>query len=71
MNCSKILGRHSNAIDFFMAWYNFVKPHKSLWIRVDLNRKKWMNRTPAMAEELTDHVWKIKELMTFRVSIQL
>lgn len=71
MNCSKILRRHSNAIDFFQAWYNFVKPHKSLRIRVDLDKKKWMNRTPAMEEGLTDHVWNIKELMTFRVPIQL
>ena len=29
-----------------------------------------MKRTPAMAEGLTDHVWTIKELMTFRVPIQ-
>ena len=30
MNCSKILRRHTHALDFFQAWYNFVKPHKSL-----------------------------------------
>ena len=70
MNCSKILGRHTHAMNFFQAWYNFVKPHKSLRIRVDLGRKKWMKRTPAMAEGLTDHVWTIKELMTFRIPIQ-
>jgi hypothetical protein len=70
MNCSKILGRHTHAMNFFQAWYNFVKPHKSLRIRVDLGRKKWMKRTPAMAEGLTDHVWTIKELMTFRMPIQ-
>jgi len=29
-----------------------------------------MKRTPAMAEGLTDHVWTIKELMTFRIPIQ-
>jgi hypothetical protein len=29
-----------------------------------------MKRTPAMAEGLTDHVWTMKELMTFRVPVQ-
>ena len=70
MNCSKVLGRHTHALDFFQAWYNFVKPHKSLRLRVDQGRKKWTKRTPAMAERLTDHVWTIMELMTFRVPIQ-
>jgi IS1 family transposase len=70
MNCSKILGRHTNALDFFQAWYNFVKPHRSLRLRIDQGRKKWMKRTPAMAEGLTDHVWTMKELMTFRVPVQ-
>jgi len=56
MNCSKVLGRHTHALDFFQAWYNFVKPHKSLRLRVDQGRKKWTKRTPAMAERLTDHV---------------
>jgi hypothetical protein len=70
MNCSKILRRHTHALDFFQAWYNFVKPHKSLRLEVNQGRKRWMQRTPAMAEGLVDHVWTIKELMTFRVPIQ-
>ena len=70
MNCSKILRRHTHALDFFQAWYNFVKPHKSLRLEVNQGRKRWMQRTPAMAEGLVDHVWTIKELMTFRVPLQ-
>lgn len=70
MNCSKILRRHTHSLDFFQAWYNFVKPHKSLRLEVNQGRKRWMQRTPAMAEGLVDHVWTIKELMTFRVPIQ-
>lgn len=30
MNCSKNSEIHSKAIDFFQAWYNFVKPYKNL-----------------------------------------
>ena len=70
MNCSKLLLPHSYAIDFFQAWYNFVKPHQSLRIEVNLGKKRWMQRTPAMAEGITNHVWSLKELLTFRVPIQ-
>ena len=70
MNCSKILKRHSNALDFFQAWYNFVKPHKSLRLDINLENKRWMQRTPAMAEGLTDHIWTIRELLDFRIPVQ-
>ena len=40
MNCSKIMGRHTHALNFFQAWYNFVKPHKSLRLRVDPGQEK-------------------------------
>ncbi len=70
MNCSKDLQIHSHAIDFFQAWYNFVKPHKSLRIEINDRRKRWEQRTPAMAEGLADHIWSLKELLTFRVPIQ-
>ena len=69
MNCSKDLHMHSMAVDFFQAWYNFVKPHQSLRLEINLSRKRWMHRTPAMAEGITDHVWSLKELLTFRVPI--
>jgi IS1 family transposase len=70
LNCSKDLQMHSHVIDFFQAWYNFVKPHQSLRLEVTLGKKRWMQRTPAMAEGLTDHLWSLKELLTFRVPIQ-
>ncbi|MCZ7381675.1 MAG: IS1 family transposase [Candidatus Methanoperedens sp.] len=70
MNCSKNRLMHSKAIDFFQAWYNFVKPHQSLRLEINLGRKRWMQRTPAMAEGITDHMWSLKELLTFRVPIQ-
>lgn len=69
MNSSKDMQMHSHVIDFFQAWYNFVKPHHSLRVEVNHGRKRWMQRTPAMAEEITDHVWSLKELLTFRVPI--
>ena len=70
MNCSKDLEIHSIAIDFFQAWYNFVKPHKSLRLELKEGNRKWMKRTPAMAEGLTDHIWSLSELLCFRVPVQ-
>lgn len=49
--------------------YNFCTPHHSLrlplWITSQ--RKRWVQRTPAMAAGLTDHCWTITELMMFRI----
>jgi len=70
MNYSKNALMHSRAIDFFQAWYNFVKPHKSLRLMVNCGNKKWLQRTPAMAQKLTNHIWTLKELSAFRVPVQ-
>lgn len=47
------------------AYYNLVKPHKSLRLPAhELPDRKWRPRTPAMAAQLTDHAWTVKELLT-------
>jgi hypothetical protein len=69
-NCSKDLEIHSIAIDFFQAWYNFVKPHKSLRIELKEGDRKWMQRTPAMTEGLIDRIWSLSELLSFRILVQ-
>ena len=59
-----------------MLWTSFkhgiiwFKPHKSLRLEKIQGNRKWMQRTPAMAERLTDHIWTMKELMNFRVPVQ-
>ena len=70
MNESKNQYMHSQMIEFFQAWYNFVKPHKSLRLLVSDGKRKWKQRTPAMAERLTDHIWTLEELLTFRAPFQ-
>jgi len=70
MNFSKTLRMHTKALDLFQAWYNFIKPHKSLRLKIDSGNKKWFQRTPAMAEGITDHIWSLKELLTFRIPVQ-
>lgn len=50
--------------------YNFCVPHHSLRLPIWLSskRKRWVQRTPALAAGLTDHIWTIQELMTFKVA---
>lgn len=49
--------------------YNFCTYHKSLRVPIYLprNRRRWIQRTPAIAAGITDHRWTVKELLSFRV----
>jgi IS1 family transposase/transposase-like protein len=58
------------------AYYHFVIPHRGLRQRLatpmptkgpNATCKKWKQVTPAMAAGLTDHIWTIDELLSFRV----
>lgn len=49
--------------------YNFCTYHKSLRIPLYISkyRRRWLRRTPAIAAGLTDHLWSVEELLSFRV----
>lgn len=58
------------------AYYHFCCPHRGLRRRFHTplptkngygSPKKWQPVTPAMAAGLTDHVWTIDELLSFRI----
>jgi IS1 family transposase len=58
------------------AYYHWVRPHRGLRQRLlepqptkgpRASYKKWKPVTPAMAAGLTDHVWSMDELLSFRV----
>jgi hypothetical protein len=51
MNFSKTMKMHTKAFDLFQAWYNFIKPHKSLRLKINSENRKRFQRTPATAEE--------------------
>lgn len=63
---SYYLQRH---LDLEDAVFNFVRPHQSLRIRLPRPRcgRKWQQRTPAMAAGLTDHIWTLEELLSYRL----
>lgn len=50
--------------------YNFCTPHQSLRLPLYFGRwspRRWVQRTPAIAAGLTDHIWTVRELLTFKV----
>jgi hypothetical protein len=59
----------------FHAYHNFCLPHASLCIPLPQpeatkglgSAKKWRPSAPAMAAGLTDHVWRLGEVLLFRV----
>jgi hypothetical protein len=61
---SKNLSLHEAAVTWEDAYYNLVRPHKGLRLQnADVSQSKWRLRTPALVAELTDHIWRVKELL--------
>ncbi len=79
--CLACLGRRSRALARSMTTlkhglflvgclYNFCRPHASLRLPLYVGRygrRRWVQRTPALAAGLTDHIWSVDELLTFKV----
>lgn len=69
---SRQAANHQNTLHASMCLvgtvYNFCVPHHSLRLPIWLSERHrhWVQRTPAMATGLTDHIWTIAELMTFK-----
>jgi hypothetical protein len=59
---------HESVTYFTMYSYNFCWPVRAL--REPQAKGKWEQRTPAMAAGLTDHIWSIKEWLSFHAVVQ-
>jgi len=51
--------------------YNFCDPHYSLRLKLSVGRfgYRWVQRTPAIAAGLADHIWTPTELFNFKVPL--
>jgi transposase-like protein len=51
--------------------YNLCTYHESLRVPIYLpgNRHRWACRTPAIAAGITDHLWAVQELLSYRVPL--
>ncbi len=57
-----------HSVNLGIAYGHFCRPHAGLRKRDWGNSKrKWIRRTPMMAQLETDHVWSVKELVLHRV----
>jgi transposase-like protein len=50
------------------SFYNFASFHDSLQEEQPDGRRKWKQRTPAMAAGITDHCWSSLELLTYKMA---
>lgn len=69
---SKYIEMLNHQVAFYRVYTNFVKKHSSLREQINKKvvgnvRRKWWHRTPAMSAGITDHVWDLRELLTFKV----
>jgi hypothetical protein len=61
---SKDVELYEATVSWEDAYYNWVRPHKSLRIETQGDpQRKWTPRTPGMAANLTEHIWSVKELL--------
>ena len=44
--------------------YNLTRHVKTLRLEVKDGHRRWLPRSPAMAANITDHIWTIEELLT-------
>ena len=51
--------------------YNFCTHHRSLRLVLYLpnNRRRWVERTPAMAANITEQVWTVEQLLCYQVPL--
>ena len=56
---SKKAENHAHAVSLYFMYYNFCRVHSTL-----TKAKGGIHTSPAMAAGLTDHVWKVEEILT-------
>ena len=55
---SKKIENHAHSVALHFMYYNFCRPHMTL-----TKDKRGVHTTPAMAAGVTDHVWKVEQLI--------
>ena len=61
--CKWMLDNH---LDVYQCYINLIRPHSSLTISTEKGEKN-TERTPCMAEGITDHIWTWEEFLMFKV----
>ena len=64
---SKELCKLESQLYLASGYYHLVKTHLGLRQKVLDGHRKWRQRTPAVAAQITDHIWSARELLLYRV----
>jgi len=64
---SKDISRLEAQLYLALGYYHFVKEHFGLRRESKDTSRKWVQRSPAMAAGITDHIWSTRELLIYRV----
>jgi hypothetical protein len=64
---SKDLSKLEAQLYLALGYYHFVKEHFGLRQKSKDDGRKWIQRTPAIAAGITDHIWNTRELLIYRV----
>lgn len=56
-------------LHLFLGYYHFIRPHKSLRVRCNTKKRRWLERTPLMAAGITDHVWTFREFFFHKINL--
>ena len=71
---SRVLAQQTTTLTAGMyivgCFYNFCDTHKSLRLSLvfgSFSQRRWIQRTPALAAGLTDHIWSHHELLSLRI----
>ena len=51
-------------VHWWRGYYHFARAHQSLRLRVLELKRRYRERTPAMAAGFTDHIWSVGELLS-------
>ena len=62
--CKEMLDNH---LDVYQCYNNLIRVNSALTIKTKKGEKN-IERTPCMAEDISDHIWTWKELLMFKVS---
>lgn len=69
---SRALAQQSKTLEAGMylvgTVYNFCTEHQSLRLPGLIGGHKWLSRTPAMAAGISQHCWRVQELLSYHVA---
>lgn len=51
----------------FLGYYHFIRPHLGLRIETNDVKRRWLQRTPMISAGITNHIWTLRELITFHI----